>query len=238
MAGRAVYKLGEHRLRVLVIDAQAGTRRRQYISVPILTRCLEKTGELLKLEKATDNDLRTIKRIKTRPRVQEGEGSGGGQGGQQPGQGGQQPGQGGQQPGQGGQQPGGQPEGEIREVIYYREGSWRADSIRLVYKEEISEEDEGQGGNQGGQGGNQGGQGGNQGGQGGNQGGQGGNQGGQGGGEEEQRYKLRTLHIPIPSWAPNYKVVPVLFSKARSANLKVVGAYRKGNLIPAPQQRN
>ena len=210
MAGRAVYKLGEHRLRVLVIDAQAGTRRRQYISVPILTRCLEKTGELLKLEKATDNDLRTIKRIKTRPRVQEGEGSGGGQGGQQPGQGGQQP-------GQGGQQPGGQPEGEIREVIYYREGSWRADSIRLVYKEEISEEDEGQGGNQGGQGGNQ---------------------GGQGGGEEEQRYKLRTLHIPIPSWAPNYKVVPVLFSKARSANLKVVGAYRKGNLIPAPQQRN
>ena len=217
MAGRAVYKLGEHRLRVLVIDAQAGTRRRQYISVPILTRCLEKTGELLKLEKATDNDLRTIKRIKTRPRVQEGEGSGGGQGGQQPGQGGQQP-------GQGGQQPGGQPEGEIREVIYYREGSWRADSIRLVYKEEISEEDEGQGGNQGGQGGNQG--------------GQGGNQGSQGGGEEEQRYKLRTLHIPIPSWAPNYKVVPVLFSKARSANLKVVGAYRKGNLIPAPQQRN
>ena len=203
MAGREVYKLGEHRLRVLVIDPQAGTRRRQYISVPILTRCLEKTGELLKLEKATDNDLRTIKRIKTRPRVQEGEGSGGGQGGQQPGQGGQQP-------GQGGQQPGGQPEGEIREVIYYREGSWRADSIRLVYKEEISEED----------------------------GGQGGNQGGQGGGEEEQRYKRRTLHIPIPSWAPNYKVLPVLFSKARSANLKVVGAYRKGNLIPAPQQRN
>ena len=224
MAGREVYKLGEHRLRVLVIDAQAGTRRRQYISVPILTRCLEKTGELLKLEKATDNDLRTIKRIKTRPRVQEGDGSGGGQGGQQPGQGGQQP-------GQGGQQPGGQPEGEIREVIYYREGSWRADSIRLVYKEEISEEDEGQGGNQGGQGGNQGGQGG-------NQGGQGGNQGGQGDGEEEQRYKRRTLHIPIPSWAPNYKVVPVLFNKAKSANLKVVGAYRKGNLIPAPQQRN
>ena len=238
MAGREVYKLGEHRLRVLVIDPQAGTRRRQYISVPILTRCLEKTGQLLKLEKATENDLRVLKRIKTRPRVQEEDGSEGGQGGQQP--------------GQGGQQPGGQPEGEIREVIYYRQGSWRADSIRLVYKEEISEEDGGQGGNQGGQGGNQGGQGGNQGGQGGNQGGQGGNQGGQGGnqggqggsqggqggGEEEQRYKRRTLHIPIPSWAPNYKVVPVLFSKARSANLKVVGAYRKGNLILAPQQRN
>ena len=196
MAGREVYKLGEHRLRVLVIDPQAGTRRRQYISVPILTRCLEKTGQLLKLEKATENDLRVLKRIKTRPRVQEEDGSEGGQGGQQP--------------GQGGQQPGGQPEGEIREVIYYRVGSWRADSIRLVYKEEISEED----------------------------GGQGGNQGGQGGGEEEQRYKRRTLHIPIPSWAPNYKVLPVLFSKARSADLKVVGAYRKGNLIPAPQQRN
>jgi hypothetical protein len=210
MAGREVYKLGEHRLRVLVIDPQAGTRRRQYISVPILTRCLEKTGQLLKLEKATENDLRVLKRIKTRPRVQEEDGSEGGQGGQQP--------------GQGGQQPGGQPEGEIREVIYYRVGSWRADSIRLVYKEEISEEDGGQGGNQGGQGGNQG--------------GQGGNQGGQGGGEEEQRYKRRTLHIPIPSWAPNYKVLPVLFSKARSADLKVVGAYRKGNLIPAPQQRN
>jgi hypothetical protein len=191
MPGRLVYKLGEHRLRVLVIDVQAGTRRRQYISVPILSRCLEKTGELLKLEKATENDLRIIRRIKTRPRTQEQEQPGEGQEGQQP------------------EQP---PEGEIREVIYSRMGSWRADLIRLVYKEKVSEEEEG-----GGQQGNQ-------------------NEG-EGGGteeEEEEQYKIKTLHIPVPSWAPNYKVVPVLFAKARSAELKVVGAYRKGYLIPAP----
>jgi hypothetical protein len=193
MAGRLVYKLGEHRLRVLVIDVQAGTRRRQYISAPILTRCLEKTGELLKLEKATENDLRIVRQIKTRPRTQEQETPGEGQEGQQPGQ---------------------PPEGEIREVIYSRIGSWRADLIRLVYKEKIEEEPEGDG-----QGNNQ----------------EGENQDGTGE-DEEEKYKIRTLHIPVPSWAPNYKVVPVLFAKARAAELKVVGAYRKGYLIPAPNQ--
>jgi hypothetical protein len=193
MAGRLVYKLGEHRLRVLVIDVQAGTRRRQYISVPILTRCLEKTGELLKLEKATENDLRIVRRIKTRPRTQEQETPEDGQEGQQP------------------EQP---PEGEIREVIYSRIGSWRADLIRLVYKEKITEEESNSNGQDEGQGGED----------------------QQGGEEEEEQYKIRTLHIPVPSWAPNYKVVPVLFAKARSAELKVVGAYRKGYLIPAPNQ--
>jgi hypothetical protein len=193
MPGRLVYKLGEHRLRVLVIDVQAGTRRRQYISVPILSRCLEKTGELLKLEKATEDDLRIIRQIKTRPRTQEQEEPGEGQEGQQP------------------EQP---PEGEIREVTYFRIGSWRADLIRLVYKEKVSEEEEG-----GGQQGNE------------NEG-----EGGGTGEEEEEQYKIKTLHIPVPSWAPNYKVVPVLFAKARSAELKVVGAYRKGYLIPAPNQ--
>jgi hypothetical protein len=29
-----------------------------------------------------------------------------------------------------------------------------------------------------------------------------------------------------------------LFNKAKSANLNVVGAYRKGKLMPAAQQRN
>jgi hypothetical protein len=194
MAGRLVYKLGEHRLRVIVIDAQAGTRRRQYISVPILSRCLEKTGKLLLLEEATENDLKIIRQIKTRPRTQEQEEPGEGQEGQQP------------------EQP---PEGEIREVIYSRIGSWRADSIRLVYKEKVSKEEEG-----GGQQGNE-------------------NEGEGGGtGEEEEQYKIKTLHIPVPSWAPNYKVVPVLFAKARAAELKVVGAYRKGYLIPAPNQGN
>jgi hypothetical protein len=191
MAGRVVYKLGEHRLRVIVIDAQAGTKRRQYISVPILTRCLEKTGELLRLEKATENDLRILKQIKTRPRTpeevtpEEEEGE---------------------------QQPGEPAEGEIREVIYYRIGSWRADSIRLVYKKKIEEESEGGTEDEDQTGGE--------------------NQEG----EEEEQYKIRTLHIPVPSWAPNYKVIPVLFAKARTAELKVVGAYRKGNLIPMVSQ--
>jgi len=191
MAGRAVYKLGDHRLRLIVVDVQAGTKRRQYVSVPILTRCLEKTGELLKLDKATENDLKVLKQIKTRPRTPE-EVTPEEEGEEQE------------------QQPGEAPEGEIREVIYYRTGSWRADSIRLVYKKKIEEESEG------GQDGNQ--------------------QEGEEGEEQEERYKIRTLHIPVPSWAPNYKVLPVLFAKARTAELKVVGAYRKGNLIPMVSQ--
>jgi len=191
MAGREVYKLGEHRLRLIVVDVQAGTKRRQYVSVPILTRCLERTGELLRLEKATENDLKIIKQIKTRPRTRE-EVTPEEEGEEQE------------------QQPGEAPEGEIREVIYYRTGSWRADSIRLVYKKKIEEESEG------GQDGNQ--------------------QEGEEGEEQEERYKIRTLHIPVPSWAPNYKVIPVLFAKARTAELKVVGAYRKGGLILMPSQ--
>jgi hypothetical protein len=192
MAGRVVYKLGEHRLRMIVVDVRAGTRRRQYVSVPILTRCLEKTGELLRLEKATEDDLRILKQIKTRPRTPEEVTPEGEEGEQQPGE---------------------PAEGEIREVIYYRIGSWRADSIRLVYKQKIEEESEG-----GTEGEDQ-------------------TEGeNQEGGEEEERYKIRTLHIPIPSWAPNYKVIPVLFAKARTAELKVVGAYRKGNLIPMVSQ--
>jgi len=193
MAGRQVYKLGDHRLRLIVVDVQAGTKRRQYVSVPILTRCLEKTGELLKLDKATENDLKILKQIKTRPRTTE-EVTPEEEGEEQE------------------QQPGEAPEGEIREVIYYRTGSWKADSIRLVYKEKIEEESEG------GQDENQ--------------------QEGEEGEEQEERYKIRTLHIPVPSWAPNYKVLPVLFAKARTAELKVVGAYRKGGLIPMPSQGN
>jgi len=189
MAGRAVYKLGEHRLRLIVADVQAGTKRRQYVAVPILTRCLEKTGELLKLDKATENDLKILKQIKTRPRtpeevtLEEEEEE---------------------------QQPREAPEGEIREVIYYRTGSWRADSIRLVYKQKIEDESEG------GQGEDQ--------------------QEEEEGEEQEERYKIRALHIPVPSWAPNYKVIPVLFAKARTAELKVVGAYRNGGLIPMANQ--
>jgi len=197
MAGREVYKLGEHRLRVLVVDAQAGTRRRQYITVPILTRCLKKTGNLLSLELADKNDLEIIRRIKTRPRKPATE----------------DPQEGEDQPTQG------EVEGEVREVIFYRIGSWRAETIRLVYKKEKEEEPgEGEENNTPEEG-----------------------EGGEGEGEgegEEKKYKLATLHIPIPNWAPNYKVLPVLFSKARSAELKVVGAYRNGYLIPAPVQRS
>jgi len=190
MAGRQVYKLGEHRLRLIVADVQAGTKRRQYVAVPILTRCLEKTGELLKLDKATENDLKILKQIKTRPRTPDEVTPEGEEEEQQPGEG----------------------EGEIRQVIYYRIGSWRAESIRLVYKQKIEEEGEGSTENEGQE--------------------EGENQEG----EQEERYKIRVLHIPVPSWAPNYKVIPVLFNKARAAELKVVGAYRKGALIPMPNQ--
>jgi hypothetical protein len=195
MAGRAVYKLGDHRLRIEVVDVQAGTKRRQYVSVPILTRCLERTGELLKLDKAAETDLQVLRQIKTRPRTADEV----------------TPDEEEQQPGEGAEGEGEGAEGEIREVIYYRTGSWRADSIRLVYKEKIEAEEseveaeESEGGQEEGE-------------------------------EQEGQYKIRTLHIPVPSWAPNYKVLPVLFGKARAAQLKVVGAYRNGGLIYMPNQ--
>jgi hypothetical protein len=48
--------------------------------------------------------------------------------------------------------------------------------------------------------------------------------------------KLKRVQVPIPSWAPSYKVMPTLFAKAKAAGLKTVGAYRHGFLIPAPSQ--
>jgi hypothetical protein len=210
MPGRLVYKLGQHSLKVKAVNAQ-GQETSTYITLPILSRCLEKTGELLKLDRATEDDIKTTKQVQR----------GGGQGNQ--GGGGQQGGQGGQ--GGGGQQ--GQSGSE--EIVYYRLGSWRADRIILVYTQSTQGGQGGQGGSgSGGQGG-QGGQG-NQGG-GGNQ-----NQGGGNQGQQQQQKKRKTLQIPIPSWAPNYKVIPVLFSKAREAGLEVVGAYRHGYLIPGPGQ--
>jgi hypothetical protein len=112
----------------------------------------------------------------------------------------------------------------------------------LVYTQSTQGGQGGQGGSgsggQGGQGGqgNQGG-GGNQNQGGGNQNQGGGNQN-QGGnqGQQQQQKKRKTLQIPIPSWAPNYKVLPVLFSKATEAGLEVIGAYRHGYLIPSPSQ--
>ncbi len=196
MPGRGVYKLGEHRLRVVVVDVQAGTRRREYIAVPILTRCLRKTGDLLSLDAASEDDLKVLRQIKTRPRRPATE----------------DPQEGEEQPEQG------EVEGEVREVIFYRTGSWRAESIKLVYKKEV--EEEGEGDNSPGQGGG------------------GGGEGEEQGEGEEKKYKLATINIPIPSWAPNYKVLPVLFSKARSAELEVVGARRNGGLIPVPAQRS
>jgi hypothetical protein len=99
---------------------------------------------------------------------------------------------------------------KLKPARLYRLGSWRADRIILVYKKYIEES----GGEEGGQ-----------------------QQGGKGeGAERERRYKLKRLYIPIPSWAPNYVVLPTLFSKAEAAGLELVGAYRHGYMIPAPGQ--
>jgi hypothetical protein len=217
MPGRLVYKLGTHTLKVKAVNAQ-GQETSTYITLPILSRCLEKTGELLKLDKATEEDIKVTRQVQRR--------GGSGQGGQGGSGSGGQGGQGNQ--GGGGQQ--GQSGSE--EIVYYRLGSWRADRIILVYTESGQS---GQGGQGGSGGGGQGGQG-NQGGSGNqNQGSGNQNQGGNQG-QQQQQKKRKTLQIPIPSWAPNYKVLPVLFSKAQEAGLEVVGAYRHGYLIPSPSQ--
>jgi len=188
MAGRLIYKLGTHSLKVQVVNSADGTKTSEYVKLPILSRCLRRIGELLNLDRATEEDIKVTKQIEG--------GSGGAGGGGQPGS-----------PG-GGE---GEEESEAREVVYYRIGSWRADRIILVYEER----QEGEGG--------------------GPSGGQGGGQGGEGE-QGQQQSKRKTLRVPIPSWAPNYKVVPVLFSKAEAAGLNVIGAYRHGYLIPAPSQ--
>jgi hypothetical protein len=185
---RYVYKLGEHKVKLLE-KQEDGSKRRVYKKLPILSRALEKTGELLGLERATEEEIKTIRRIQVGGEESEGDG-------QQP------PGQG--QPGEG--------EGaEEREIVYYKLGSWRADRIILVYEAE-EEEEEGEENNE--------------------------DQEGEDGEEEEeeQKKKLKRVQVPIPSWAPSYKVMPTLFSKARAAGLKTVGAYRHGFLIPAPAQ--
>jgi len=215
---RLVYKLGTHTLKVKAVNSQ-GQETSTYITLPILSRCLEKTGELLKLDRATEEDIKVTRQVQ-----RGGSGSQGGQGGSgSGGQGGSGSG------GQGGQgsQGGGEQQGQSgsEEIVYYRLGSWRADRIILVYTES------GQG-SQGGQGGSgSGGQGGQ-----GSQGGGSQNQGSNQGQQQEQQKKRKTLHIPVPSWAPNYKVLPILFSKAREAGLEVVGAYRHGYMIPGPAQ--
>lgn len=186
---RYVYKLGEHKVKLLE-KQEDGSTRRVYKTLPILSRALERTGDLLNLDRATEEEIKTIRRIQVGGEESEG-------GGQQP------PGQG--QPGEG--------EGsEEREIVYYKLGSWRADRIILVYEAQQNEGGEGQdNGDQ--------------------------NQGGEGEQEEEQKKKkLKRVQIPIPSWAPSYKVMPTLFSKAKAAGLKAVGAYRHGYLIPAPSE--
>lgn len=182
---RAVYKLGTHSIKVKSAGGQEDTPTSEYKELPILTRCLEKTGELLRLDKATEDDIKVIREITT------------GGGSSETGEG------------------GGGEASETREIVYYRLGSWRADRVILVYEEE----QEGEGGGSSSGGGQQGG-------------------GGSPPGEEEEgsKKKRRTLRIPIPSWAPNYKVLPTLFQKAQAAGLKVVGAYRHGYMIPAPSQ--
>jgi len=148
---RVIYKLGTHNIRRKVRSLQGPTQR-DYVTVPILSRCLERVGQLLQLDQATEDDLKVVYQIQTRPRSGRGE--------------------------------------ELERAIpFIRRGSSEAISIRLVYKQ-----------------------------------------------TQGQTSKLRTLSIPVPRWAPNYKVIPVLFGKARTAGLDIVGAYREGYLIPyAPQ---
>lgn len=184
---RYVYKLGEHKVRVLEVQ-EDGSKRRVYKSLPILSRALERTGELLGLERASEEDIKTIRRIEVGAEESEGDG--------------QQP------PGEGQPEEGGEP--ETREIVYYKLGSWRADRIILVYEAQ-EEEEEGESGEEEEEG-----------------------EGGEEEEEEEQKKKLKRVQVPIPSWAPSYKVMPTLFAKAKDAGLKVVGAYRHGYLIPAP----
>jgi hypothetical protein len=192
---RLIYKLGTHPLKVKAVNTEDGSETSEYIEVPILSRCLKRTGDLLKLDRATEEDIKVVKELETG-----GEASGEGNSGSGAGEG---------EEGEG---------SEKRQVIYYRLGSWRADRIILVYEEE----EEGEGSEEGGD----------------NQGGTGEEDQNTQEGEEQQesKTKRRTLRIPIPSWAPNYKVIPVLFSKAQAAGLKLLGAYRHGYMIPAPSQ--
>jgi hypothetical protein len=192
---RLIYKLGTHSLKVKAVNTEEGSETTEYVEVPILSRCLKRTGELLKLDRATEEDIKVVRELETGGGASEG-------------------GDGGSQTGEGGEGEG----SEKREVVYYRLGSWRADRIILVYEEG----EEGEGGGEGG--GNQGS----------TEGGDGSPQ--EGGEQQEAKTKRKTLRIPIPSWAPNYKVIPVLFSKAQAAGLKLLGAYRHGYMIPAPSQ--
>jgi hypothetical protein len=192
---RLVYKLGTHSIKVKAVNTQDGSTTSEYKELPILSRCLKKTGDLLKLDRASEEDIKVIRELE----------SGGGTSGEGEGQSG---------PSEGGE--GG--EGEKRQVVYYRLGSWRADRIILVYEEEQESE-----GGEGGEGGSQEGQ-------------EGGGQQQEGEEGQERKVKRKTIQVPIPSWAPNYKVLPTLFSKAQAAGVKVVGAYRHGYMIPAPSQ--
>jgi hypothetical protein len=185
---RLIYKLGTHSIKVKTVNTQDGSESSEYKELPILSRCLKRTGELLRLDRASEEDIKVIRELET------GGGDSGGDGGESS---------------TGG---GGEGEGsEKREIVYYRLGSWRADRIILVYEEQ----QEGEGGEEGG--------------------GEG-SQDQDGGQQQERQAKRKTLRVPIPSWAPNYKVIPTLFSKAQAAGLKLLGAYRHGYLIPAPSQ--
>jgi hypothetical protein len=192
---RLIYKLGTHSLKVKAVNKEDGSETTEYVEVPILSRCLERTGELLKLDRATEEDIKVVRELET------------GGGASEEGEGGSETGEGGEGEGS-----------EKREIIYYRLGSWRADRIILVYEEK----EESEGGEEGGEN------------QGSTEGGDGDSQEGEE--QQESKAKRKTLRIPIPSWAPNYKVIPVLFSKAQAAGLKLLGAYRHGYMIPAPSQ--
>ena len=144
---RKAYRLGTHNIRREVRNQQ-GQREKQYVTIPIISRCLQRIGELLQLEPATEDDMKVIYSVRTNAQ-------------------------------------GGQDDEEERAIPFFRKGSWRAVNIRLVYKH-----------------------------------------------TQGQTTKLKTLSIPIPRWAPSYKVIPVLFQKAQAAGLEVIGAYRLGEMIP------
>jgi hypothetical protein len=185
---RYVYKLGEHNLKLTRIRKVDGRKRKVKFrkTLPILSRALKKTGDLLGLDLATEDDIKTIRQITVSP-------------GEEDVPDGEPPAEG--EEGEGGEQ-------ETRELVYYKLGSWRADRVILVHEveEEETEDEQEEPENQ------------------------------EGEEQQEQKKKLRRIHIPIPSWAPTYKVVPTLFSKARAAGLQVVGAYRHGYLIPISSQ--
>jgi len=73
---RLIYKLGTHSIKVKTVNTQDGSESSEYKELPILSRCLKRTGELLRLDRASEEDIKVIRELET------GGGDSGGDGGE------------------------------------------------------------------------------------------------------------------------------------------------------------